>query len=169
MPRLPSATVLIVLAASVGMHLMPACGQSATDSIIKTESRGFTASNSSGFSFHNNGTFAYSGPLNERRDLPFWASTTLEYDGRTILITPEDALIQARMPQAQGPGTTLNSTQLPTGQIPSTGGYQNVQIGYTLILPAITQVKGNNATTHVQQVDGQSLSVFPSITPSVFP
>lgn len=166
--RFIGAPILCWIGASFLITCLPAQAQSALTSRSQTESLGFTAANSSGFSFSNNGTFIYTGPLNELRSLPITTSTTLEYDNRTITVGGNDPLIKARMPTAQGPGNTLSS-QLSTGSIPATGAPQIVQLGYSLILPAITQVQGRNSTTKLQQVDGQSLSVFPANAPSVFP
>lgn len=146
----------------------PARAQSALVTASESSTRGFTASNSSGFSFSANGTFQYTGPLNVRRELPMAGSTTLEFDGRTITVSAEDALIRGRMPAARGPANTL-SGELSTGVVPATGGPQVVSIGYSLIVPAITSVSGSNGITSFEQVDGQSLSVFPSFSPSVFP
>lgn len=146
---------------------LPTRSQSAVVSTSTSESRGFQASNSSGFSFNSNGTFAYRGPLNELRPMPMSNEATLEYDSRTITVTPNDALIRSRMPEPAGLANTLSS-KLSQGEIPASGALQQIQLGYGLIIPAITRVSGSNSSTRLEQVDSQSLSVFPSFTPTVF-
>lgn len=162
-----SAAPALLGAGAFFFFALPGRAQSAIVSTSTTNSRGFTATGSSGFSFHNNGTFDYDGPLNTLRPMPMRSPLTLEYDSRTITVTPEDALIRQRMPQPQGSANTL-SPELQQGVIPVTGGPQDVQLGYGLILPGITRVKGSNSFTRIEQVDGQSMSVFPSFSPSVF-
>lgn len=148
--------------------VMPAgVAQSALVSTSTNESRGFQASNSSGFSFSSNGTLAYEGALNELRPLPMGPGATLQYDNRTISVTPSDALIQTRMPEPAGLANTL-SGELATSTIPASGSPQEVQLGYALVIPAITGVSGSNSTIRFEQVDSQSLSIFPRFSPSVF-
>lgn len=157
-----------VLGAALLIATPPTLAQSALVAASESSSRGFTASNSSGFGFSANGTFLYTGPLNVRRELPMAGSTTLEFDGRTITVSADDALIRSRMPAPRGPANTL-SGELSTGVVPATGAPQVVSIGYSVIVPAITSVSGSNGSASFEQVDGQSLSVFPSFSPSVFP
>lgn len=145
----------------------PVAAQSAAVSIIKSQSQGFQASNSTGFAFFSNGTFDYAGPLNELRVQSLSAGATLSYDGRRITVTTEDALIQSRMPMPTAKSNTLSS-QLSEGEIHPNGTYQNVELGASLVVPAITRISGSHDLTRTEQVDSQSMSIFSGFSPSVF-
>lgn len=160
-PRLLSLGIFLFSAADVK-------AQSATVVESTSSGRGFTASNSSGMSFNANGTFLYDGPLNALQELPYRAALTLGYDGQQITVSADDVLIQTRMPNSLGPGVTLSS-DIVQGELPIKTEPQLIQIGYGQILPAITRVSGSNSTTRFELMDGQSLSIFPSFSPSVFP
>ena len=142
--------------------------QSALAAEVVSSSRGFTASRSSGLSFEANGTLPYTGPINELRPIPLLGATTLVIGERTVMVRADDALIQSRMPAPQGPGNTLSS-ELATSTVPAGDQPRLVQIGYAVIVPTITRVSDSTSLTRFEQVDGQSLSIFPGLSPSVFP
>lgn len=147
---------------------LPVRAQSASMLESIGSSRTITNANSSGFGFSSNGTFAYDGPINALGVLQSQTSLKLEYDNRTILVHYDDALIRQRMDPARYPSSSL-SGELSRGQVVQAAPGQPVELGYSQSIPAITRLGASNSITRFEQVDGQSLSVFPSFSPTVFP
>jgi len=161
------AFVLLVIS-SCWLGILEAKCQTATVTEITKHSQGYTYENSSGFSISNNGTLAYDAPLNQLTGSPCCISATLLVDGQSILVTPStyesDTGLKANL---QG-GNTLNHDLVYSQIIPKPGP-SKISLQYDVVVGGVTRVGASSSYTLQEKVDGQSLSIFPKLQPSVFP
>ena len=156
---------LLLLISSAPAEL---CAQTATMVESTTHKQAYTFSNAAGFSIANNATMLYDGPINQLTGSPCCTSATLTVNGESIVITPavfeQDSGLKAK---TEG-GNTLSS-RLSESVMPTVSGPNHLSLQYNVIVGGVMRVSRSDSYTLQEKVDGQSISIFPQFSPSVFP
>ncbi|MFM8524166.1 MAG: hypothetical protein ACKOCM_00850 [Cyanobacteriota bacterium] len=129
----------------------------------------YTFSNASGFFVSNNGSFPYDGPLNQLGGSPCCSSASLTVNGETFTISSatfeSDTGIRPRLE-----GGNTHSNQLTSAILPPAGSsVGQMALEYRAVVGGPTRIGATNSYTLQEKVDGQSLSIFSQMQPSVFP
>ena len=142
-----------------------AWAQSARVTDIQAVSTNVTSVNGGGFSIVNDGGLSYDGPINAISPLDSAIGVRIVINDQVLLdgvpaevqavVDSGRARINSLSPELVGARLNVNSTD-------------TAMLGIGGRLPMPIAIGGNVQSLRSEQVDGQSLSVFPSLFPSVF-
>lgn len=152
------------------LTLLLACGssawaQSARVTDIQAISTNVTSVNGGGFSIVSDGGLSYDGPLNAVTPLDLAIGVRIVINDQ-MLLDGVPAEVQAVVDSGRARINSL-SPELIRAQL-NVNSTDTAILGIGGRLPIPIAIGGNVQSLRSEQVDGQSLSVFPSLFPSVF-
>lgn len=150
----------------LGLH--PGFCQTATVIKSTTDSSSYTFSNLSGFSITNNGTITYDGPINQLTGSPCCAEAVLIVNDQTHVFDKERYKRDTGFDAKEEGGNTL-STELDRAAIIPAPGESQIAVQYQINVGGVRGGKAAQSLTIQEKVDGQSMSIFPQFSPTVFP
>ena len=139
--------------------------QSARVTDIQAISTNVTSVNGGGFSIVNNGGLTYDGPLNAITPLDSAIGVRIVINDQ-VLLDGVPAEVQALVDSGRARINNLNP-ELVGARI-NVKAADTVMIGIGGRLPMPIAIGGSIQSLSSEQVDGQSMSVFPNLFPSVF-
>lgn len=139
--------------------------QSARVTDIKASSTNVTSLNGGGFSIVNNGGLSYDGPLNAITPLDSAIGVQIVINDQ-VLLDGVPAEVQALVDSGRARINSL-SPELVGARINVTAA-ETVMLGIGGRLPMPIEIGGSVQSLRNEQVDGQSMSVFPELFSSVF-
>ena len=139
--------------------------QSARVTDIQAISTNVTSVNGGGFSIVNNGGLTYDGPLNAITPLDSAIGVRIVINDQ-VLLDGVPAEVQALVDSGRARINNLNP-ELVGARI-NVKAADTVMIGIGGRLPMPIAIGGSVQSLRSEQVDGQSMSVFPNLFPSVF-
>jgi hypothetical protein len=142
-----------------------AWAQSARVTDIQAVSTNVTSVNGGGFSIVNDGGLSYDGPLNAISPLDSAIGVRIVINDQ-VLIDGVPAEVQAVVDSGRARINSL-SPELVGARL-NVNSTDTAMLGIGGRLPMPIAIGGNVQSLRSEQVDGQSLSVFPSLFPSVF-
>ena len=142
-----------------------AWAQSARVTDIQAVSTNVTSVNGGGFSIVNNGGLTYDGPLNAITPLDSAIGVRIVINDQ-VLLDGVPAEVQALVDSGRARINNLNP-ELVGARI-NVKAADTVMIGIGGRLPMPIAIGGSIQSLSSEQVDGQSMSVFPNLFPSVF-
>lgn len=142
-----------------------AWAQSARVTDIQASSTNVTSVNGGGFSIVSNGGLSYDGPLNAVTPLDSAIGVRIVINDQ-VLLDGVPAEVQALVDSGRARINSLNP-ELVGARINVTAAV-TVMLGIGGRLPMPIAIGGNVQSLRSEQVDGQSMSVFAGLFPSVF-
>jgi hypothetical protein len=142
-----------------------AWAQSARVTDIQAVSTNVTSVNGGGFSIVNDGGLSYDGPLNAISPLDSAIGVRIVINDQ-VLIDGVPAEVQAVVDSGRARINSL-SPELVGARL-NVNSTDTAMLGIGGRLPMPIAIGGSVQSLRSEQVDGQSLSVFPSLFPSVF-
>ena len=160
----------MLVRAGLVMTLVPAGCSSAWDQAasvtdIQAVSTNVTTVNGGGFSIVSDGGLSYGGPLNAITPLDTPIGVRIVINDQ-ILLDGVPAAVQAQVDEGRARINSL-SPELVEGRLNVTAA-GTAMLGIGGRLPGPIAIGGSIESLRSVQVDGQSLSVFPDLQPSVF-
>ena len=142
-----------------------AWAQSARVTEIQAISTNVTSVNGGGFSIVSDGGLSYDGPLNAIAPLDSAIGVRIVINDQ-VLIDGVPAEMQALVDSGRARINSL-SPELVGARLNVTAN-ETAMVGIVGRLPIPITIGGNVQSPRSEQVDGQSMSVFPDLFPSVF-
>ena len=154
---------LVMTLVSAGCSSAWAQAASVTD--IQAVSTNVTTVNGGGFSIVSDGGLSYGGPLNAITPLDTPIGVRIVINDQ-LLLDGVPAAVQAQVDEGRARINSL-SPELVEGRLNVTAA-GTAMLGIGGRLPGPIAIGGSIESLRSVQVDGQSLSVFPDLQPSVF-
>jgi len=159
-----SGSVVALVLLAVGMAGV-AHAQSASVSEIQAVSTNVTMVNGGGFSIVSDGSLIYDGPLNAITPLAAVTGARVVLND-VVVLDGVPAEVQALVDSGRARSNSL-SPELVRARIDVTQR-DTVMLGIGGRVPMPTAIGGSMESLRIEQVSGQSLSVFNDLQPSVF-
>lgn len=142
-----------------------AYGQSALVGVIEAVSTNVSYVNGGGMSIISDGSLGYSGPLNVITPLQDVVGVRVVLN-EVVLIDGVPAEVQALVESGRSRSNQL-SPELQQARI-DVRDRDSVMLGIGGRVPMPVAIGGSTESRRIEQVTGQSMSVFPDLQPSVF-
>jgi hypothetical protein len=159
-----SGSIIAMVWLAGGMGAV-AHAQSATVSEIQAVSTNVTMVNGGGFAIVSDGGLIYDGPLNAITPLAAVTGARVVLND-VVVLDGVPAEVQALVDSGRARSNAL-SPELVSARIDVTQR-DSVMLGIGGRVPMPTAIGGSLESLRIEQVSGQSFSVFPDLQPSVF-
>jgi hypothetical protein len=160
---------MLVRAGLVMMLLLTGCSsawaQAASVTDIQAFSTNVTTVNGGGFSIVSDGGLSYGGPLNTITPLDTPIGVRIVINDQ-VLLDGVPAEVQALVDSGRARSNSL-SPELEKARL-DVSSANTVSLGIGGRVPMPIAIGGSLESLRIIQVDGQSMSVFPDLQPSVF-
>jgi len=146
---------------------LPVAAQTSTVTDVVSTTVNSTFFNGAGFSITNNGSrLNYDGPLNAISNESGIPTVQVTINGETLINGVPGGVAESIPNETIRVNSLSPQLEAATLEISGSKGSVSLQIGGTV--PTYTAAGGAILTRRTETADGQTLSIFPSLQPSVF-